>query len=170
MEENMKKFLSLVLTLFLSSFVFAVPPKKDKGNIPSEQQHKYQQQMKQDFDKISKELNITDEQKQKINELMQADLSKKKELRQQIKQKMNIIDEELMKENLDTETINKLTQEIQQLSAEISKLNIESKLNVRNILSFKQYSRMEQARMQMMDKFKQINKSGQEKGPQKSKK
>ena len=46
--------------------------------------------MKQDFDKISKELNITDEQKQKINELMQADLSKKKELRQQIKQKMNI--------------------------------------------------------------------------------
>jgi hypothetical protein len=75
-----------------------------------------------------------------------------------------------MKENLDTETINKLTHEIQQLSAEISKLNVESKLNVRNILSFKQYSRMEQARMQMMDKFKQINKSGQEKGPQKSKK
>jgi len=166
----MKKFLSLVLTLFVSSFVFAAPPKENKKSMPPKSPNNYQLQMKQDFDKISKELNITDEQKQKINELMQADLSKKKELRQQIKQKMNIIDEELMKENLDTETINKLTQEIQQLSAEISKLNIESKLNVRNILSFKQYSRMEQARMQMMDKFKQINKSGQEKGPQKSKK
>lgn len=166
----MKKFLSLVLTLFVSSFVFAAPPKENKKSMPPKSPNNYQLQMKQDFDKISKELNITDEQKQKINELMQADLSKKKELRQQIKQKMNIIDEELMKENLDTETINKLTQEIQQLSAEISKLNIESKLNVRNILSFKQYSRMEQARMQMMDKFKQIKRSGQEKGPQKSKK
>ncbi len=166
----MKKFLSLVLTLFVSSFVFAAPPKENKKSMPPKSPNNYQLQMKQNFDKISKELNITDEQKQKINELMQADLSKKKELRQQIKQKMNIIDEELMKENLDTETINKLTQEIQQLSAEISKLNVESKLNVRNILSFKQYSRMEQARMQMMDKFKQINKSGQEKGPQKSKK
>jgi Spy/CpxP family protein refolding chaperone len=168
----MKKFLSLVLTLFVSSFVFAAPPKENKKSMPPTSPNNYQLQMKQDFDKISKELNITDEQKQKINELMQADLSKKKELRQQIKQTMNIIDEELTKENLDTETINKLTHEIQQLSAEISKLNVESKLNVRNILSFKQYSRMEQARMQMMDKFKQINRSGsgQEKGPQKNKK
>ena len=166
----MKKFLSLVLTLFVSSFVFSSLSKENKKSMTPTSPNNYQLEMKQDNDKISKELNITDEQKQKINELMKADLSKKKELRQQIKQKMNIIDEELMKENLDTETINKLTQEIQQLSAEISKLNIESKLNVRNILSFKQYSRMEQARMQMMDKFKKINKSGQEKRPQKSKK
>ena len=107
----MKKFLSLVLTLFVSSFIFAASPKQEKENIPPDSPHKYQQQMRQDFEKISKELNITDEQKQKINELMQADLSKKKELRQQIKQKMNIIDEELMKENLDTETINKSGQE-----------------------------------------------------------
>lgn len=151
----MKKILSLVLVLFVSSFVYAAPPKNDKGNMPPALQQKQQEQLRQDFDKISKELNITDEQKQKINELMQTDLSKKKELRQQIKQKADAIDDELMKENFDINVVNSLSAEIQQLNAEISKINIESKLNVRNILTFDQYLRMEQARRQMIKKFKQ---------------
>ena len=148
----------MVLTLFISSFVFAAQPQKDNA-MPHEMSKKYQQQMKEDFDRITKELNITDEQKQKINESMMADLAKKKELRQQIKQKTNLIDEELLKEKIDMNVINKLSTEIQQLSAEISKINTESKLNVRNILSFEQYSRMEQARKQMMEKFKQAKKN-----------
>jgi Spy/CpxP family protein refolding chaperone len=174
----MKKILSLVLTLFVSSFIYAAPQKNDKGNIPPEPPHKYQQQMKVDFEKISKELNITEEQKQKINELMKSDLEKKKELRQQIKQKSEAIDEELMKEKFDMNTINSLATEIQQLNAEIAKINIESKLKVRNILTFEQYSRMEQARKQAMEKFKQVkenkqnkdNDKKQNKFPQKNKK
>ncbi|MCR4662707.1 MAG: Spy/CpxP family protein refolding chaperone [Endomicrobiaceae bacterium] len=160
----MKKIISLVLTLFVSSFVFAAQPEHNKGNKPPESPHKYQEQMKKDFDKISKELNITDEQKQKINELMKADVEKKKELRQQIKQKSDAIDEELMKEKFDIYVVNQLAEEIQKLSAEISKINIESKLNVRSILSFEQYSKMEQARRQMMENMKQNKK------PQKNKK
>ncbi len=159
----MKKFLSLALTLFVSSFIYAAPQRQDKGNIPSDSPHKYQQQMRQDFEKISKELNITEEQKQKINELMQADLTKKKELRQQIKEKSDAIDEELMKEKFDIYVVNKLSEEIQQLNAEIAKINIESKLNVRNILTFEQYSRMEQARKQAMEKFKQVKENKQNK-------
>lgn len=162
----MKKFLSLALVLFVSSFVYAVPPKQSKGNMP-ESPHKYQEQMRQDFDKISKELNITDEQKQKINELMQKDLTKKQELRHQIKQKSDAIDAELMKEKIDMNVVNGLAAEIQQLNAEISKINIESKVNVRNILTFDQYSRMEQARRQMMDKFKQLKSNKPIKVPQK---
>ncbi|MBR3628522.1 MAG: Spy/CpxP family protein refolding chaperone [Elusimicrobia bacterium] len=151
----MKKFVSLVSVLFVSSFIFAAPPKSDKGNIPPEPPQKHQQQMKLDFEKISKELKITDEQKQKINELMKTDLEKKRELRQQIKEKSTAIDEELMKEKFDIYVVNKLSEEIQQLNAEIAKINIESKLNVRSILTFEQYSRMEQARKQTMENFKQ---------------
>lgn len=171
----MKKILSLLLTLFVSSFIYAAPPKQDKGNMP-EPPHKQQQQMKQDFEKISQELNITDEQKQKINELMKADLEKKKELRQQIKEKSNAVDEELMKEKFDIYVVNQLAEEIQKLNAEIAKINIESKLNVRSILTFDQYSRMEQARQQMMKKFKQEKNQNKEhektqnKKPQKNKK
>ena len=166
----MKKFLSLLLTLFVSSFIYAVPPKNDKGNIPPESPHKHQQQMKVDFEKIAKDLNITEEQKQKINELMRTDLEKKKELRQQIKQKSNAIDEELMKEKFDIYVVNKLAEEIQQLNAEIAKTNIESKLNVRSILTYEQYSRMEQARKQAMENFKQAKENKQNKEPKSKKK
>ena len=163
----MKKFLSLVLTLFISSFVFAAPPKQNERNIPPNSPHKYQQQMKQDFERLSKELNITDEQKQKINELMQKDLAKKKNLREQIKEKSNAIDEELMKETVNMDAVTGLATEIQKLNAEIAKINIESKLNVRSILSFDQYSRMERARKQMMGAFRQGNFEAQKTARQK---
>ncbi len=163
----MKKIVSLVLMLFVSSFVYAAPPKQDKANMPPEPPQKQQDHLRQDFDKISKELNITDEQKQKINELMQSDLAKKKVLRDQIRQKSELIDEELIKEKFDMNVINNLSTEIQQLNAEISKINIESKLNVRNILTFDQYSRMEQARKQMMEKFKQAKLNKQDNTPSK---
>ena len=165
----MKKIISLVLTLFVSSFVFAAAPQKDNKNMP-EPPHKQQEQLRQDFDRISKELKITNEQKQKINELMQKDLSKKQELRQQIKQKSESIDEELMKEKVDMNIVNDLSTEIQKLNAEISKINIESKLSVRNILTYDQYSRMEQARRNMMEKFKQLKTNKPIKAPQKDKK
>ena len=142
----MKKIISLVLTLFISSFIYAAP---------ADPMHKQQDQLRQDFDKISQELNITEDQKQKINELMQADIAKKRELRQQIRQKSESIDEELMKEKPDMKKINDVSTEIQKLNAEIAKINIKSKLNVRSILTYDQYSRMEKARKQLMEKFKQ---------------
>lgn len=151
----MKKFLSLALTLFVSGAVFAAQPQENKDNPMNEPPHYNQQKMKQEFDKIAKELNITEEQKQKMNEMMKADMSKKRELRQQIMQKMESVDEQLMKETIDMNEINKLAIEIQQLNAEISRINIESKLKVRSILSFEQYKKMEQNRKQMMEKFKQ---------------
>lgn len=150
----MKKFLSLVLTLFVSGVVFAAQPQENKENSMFEPSHHNQQKMKQEFDKIAKELNITEEQKQKMNEMMKADMSKKRELRQQIREKMDAVDEELMKETIDMNEINKLAAEIQQINAEISKINIESKLKVRSVLSFEQYTKMEQNRKQMMGKFK----------------
>ena len=151
----MKKFLILVLTLFISSFIYAAPSKNNDGIVANDTIHQHYQKMKQDFEKIIKELNVSDKQKEQMKETMQADISRKKELRQQIRQKSDLIDEELLKENIDTNTINNLTTEIQQLTAEISKINIESKLKVRSILSFKQYTKMEQNRKETMKKIKQ---------------
>ena len=151
----MKKILSLVLTLFVSSFVFAAPPTQDKQNMKHQSIEKHFIQATVDFEKIAKELNITDDQKQKINGLMRADLKKKHNLRQQIKQKTEAIDEELLRQQVDMNKVTGLATEIQQLNAEISKINIESKINVRNVLSYDQYSRMEMGRRQVMEKYKQ---------------
>ena len=148
----MKKFLSLVLTLFISGFVYAVPPQgeQDMPQPPKQQQQK----MKQNFEKLIKELNITEDQQEKIKQNMQADVAKKKQLREQIKEKANAIDEELLKENFDIEEINDLCEEIQKLNAEITKINIEGKIQVRNILTLEQFTKMDQNRKETMKKLK----------------
>ena len=148
----MKKILSLVLTLFISSFVYAVPPQgeQDMPQPPKQQQQK----MKQNFEKLIKELNITEDQQEKIKQNMQADVAKKKQLREQIKEKANAIDEELLKENFDIEEINDLCEEIQKLNAEITKINIEGKIQVRNILTLEQFTKMDQNRKETMKKLK----------------
>lgn len=149
----MKKFLSLVLTLFISGIVYAVPPQNKKNDI-SKQAQQHQQKMKQDFDKLAKELNVTEEQKNEMKQLMQSDISRKKEIRQQLKEKNDALDNELLKENMDMDMINTLITDIIQLDAEISKINIERKFKVRSILSFEQYTKMEQNRKLVMEKLK----------------
>ena len=116
-----------------------------------------------DFEKMAKELGITDEQKDRLNAMMKEDMSRKKELREVIKQKMEAIDAELLKENIDMNAINALAAEIQQTSADISRINVESKLKVRSVLSFEQYTKMEQNRKEMMEKFKKEFKNDLEK-------
>ena len=148
----MKKILSLAVALLVSSSLYAVPP-QDKGDV-AEPQHMHHQKMGIDFAKIAEELNITEEQKTTLNNMMKEDMSRKKELRQVIRQKMEAIDEELLKENVDMNVINQLATEIQQKSADISRINIKSKLKVRSVLSFEQYTKMEQNRKEMMEKFK----------------
>ena len=148
----MKKILSLVLTLFISGFVYAVPPQGEQ-DMP-QQPKEHQQKMKQNFEKFIKEYNITEEQGEKVKQRMQSDIEKKKQLRKQLKEKFKAIDAELLKENFDINIINGLSEEIQKINAEISKIDIEGKIEMRNILSFEQFSKMEQKRKEDMKKFK----------------
>ena len=157
----MKKLLSLAVALLVTTSLYAVPP-QDKGDMPEPPQM-HHQKMGPDFEKMAKELGITDEQKDKLNEMMKEDMSRKKELREVIKQKMEAIDAELLKENIDMNAINALAAEIQQTSSDISRINVESKLKVRSVLSFEQYTKMEQNRKEMMEKFKKEFKGDLEK-------
>ena len=148
----MKKILSLAVALLVTTSLYAVPP-QEKGDMP-EPPHQHFQKMGPDFEKIAKELNITDEQKAQMNEMMKVDMERKQELRKQVKEKMDAISDELMKENIDMNAVNAIAAEVQQLSADISRINIESKLKVRSVLSFEQYTKMEKTRKEMMEKFK----------------
>ena len=149
----MKKILSLAVALLLSSSLYAVPP-QEKGDVPGHAFGHHQKMTGPDFEKLAKDLNITDDQKAQLNEMMKEDMSRKKELRQTIREKMELIDEELLKENIDMNAVNQLAAEIQQTSADISRINIESKLKVRSVLSFEQYTKMEKNRKEMMANFK----------------
>ena len=161
----MKKLLCLALALFVTTSLYAMPP-QEKGDMP-EPPHMHHQKGP-DFEKIAKELNITDDQKAQLNEMMKVDMERKGELRKQVKEKMDAINDELLKENVDMNVINALAAEIQQTSADISRINIESKLKVRSVLSFEQYTKMEQNRKEMMEKFKNEFKDKQDKGDKKA--
>jgi len=148
----MKKILSLAVALLVTTSLYAVPP-QEKGDMP-EPPHQHFQKMGPDFEKIAKELNITDEQKAQMNEMMKVDMERKQELRKQVKEKMDAISDELMKENIDMNAVNAIAAEVQQLSADISRINIESKLKVRSVLSFEQYTKIEKNRKEMRKKIK----------------
>lgn len=149
----MKKILSFVLVLFISSFVYANSPKNARGDITNKSQQHRQQRI-QDFDNLIKELNINEAQQKEIKDLMQNGMTKKRELRHQIREKFVAIDNELLKEKFDMEVIRGLEKEIQELNTQVSKINIETKLKVRSILTFEQYTKIEQNRKQTMEKFK----------------
>lgn len=143
----MRKIISLMMILFIAVTVYAVIPQQQ--NIQNNQK-----QLKQDFDKTIQTLNITDEQKQQIKQLMESDIAKRKELKTQMKEKMEAIDNELSKEKYDVSVIENLTKEIEQINLEILKIKVDGKIKMRNILTFKQYLKMEQHRKQVMKKFK----------------
>ena len=71
---------------------------------------------------------------------MEKDIAKKK-LRTQIKEKMEAIDNELVKEKYNVSVIENLAKEIEQINLKILRIKIDWKIKMRNILTLKQYQR-----------------------------
>ncbi len=169
----MKKLLSgLMAVLFTTGIAFAQPPEPPAdmegmeppqmgldGDMPQPPKMSKQdmKKMKKSFEEIAKELNLNDEQKQQIETMAKADKEKKKEIRKQIKEKFKAVDEELLKENYDINTINGLTAEIQSLQGEMAKMNIDGKIQMRSILTYDQFKQIEE--MKQKNKNKSINKT-----------
>jgi Spy/CpxP family protein refolding chaperone len=133
--------------LFVSVAVYAVTP----NNQNIENNH---EQKRQELDKAVQSLNITNEQKQQMKQLMESDIAKRKELKEKSKEKMEAIDNELAKEKYDISVIENLVKEIEQINLEILKIKIDGKIKMRNILTREQFLRMEQHRKHIFGKSK----------------
>lgn len=165
----MKKFLSsLFAVLFLTGISFAQPPEPPVEQEGMEQPHmsmdgdmqkppqmpkQNMKKAKKGFEEIAKEINLTDEQKQQIETMAKADKDKKKEIRKQMKEKFKAIDAELLKENYDINVINGLTADIQALQSEMAKTNIDSKVQMRSILTYDQFKQIEEIKEKNKEKF-----------------
>lgn len=119
---------------------------KDKDSM-----HK---QMKEKMEKMDKELNLTDEQKTKMDILRQADREKRKELITQLIEKKQALDDELLKAEYDKTTVEGLTNDIRRISADIAQLQIDGKIQIRNILTLEQFQKIEQHKIKMREKIK----------------
>ncbi len=164
----MKKLLSsLFAVLFTAGIAFAQPPEPPtdaedmpeppqinmEGNMPQHPAMPKEIKKKKSFDEIAKDINLTDEQKQQIETMAKADKDKKKEIRNQMKEKFKAIDAELLKENYDINVVNNLTAEVQTLQSEMSKMNIDGKIQMRNILTYDQFKQIEEMRQKNKNKF-----------------
>ncbi len=143
----MRKIISLIIALVVSGTVYAVTP-NNQNNVNN------QKQKIQELDKAVQSLNITDEQKQQMKQLMESDVAKRKELKEKLREKMEAIDNELAKEKYDIGIIENLEKEIEQIDIKILKIKIDGKVKMRNILTREQFLKMEQHRKHIFGKFK----------------
>ena len=166
----MKKLLSsLMAVLFTAGIALAQPPELPAepdgmeppqmgmdGDMqrPPKMSKQDQKKMKKSFEEIAKELNLTDEQKQQIETMAKTDKEKRKEIRNQIREKFKAVDAELLKENYDINVVNGLTDDIKSLQGEMSKMNIDGKIQMRNILTYDQFKQIEQMRQNKMKDMK----------------
>ena len=143
----MRKIISLIIALVVSGTVYAVTP-NNQNNVNN------QKQKIQELDKAVQSLNITNEQKQQMKQLMESDVAKRKELKEKLREKMEAIDNELAKEKYDIGIIENLEKEIEQVNIKILKIKIDGKVKMRNILTREQFLKMEQHRKHIFGKFK----------------
>ncbi len=143
----MRKIISLIIALVVSGTVYAVTP-NNQNNVNN------QKQKIQELDKAVQSLNITNEQKQQMKQLMESDVAKRKELKEKLREKMEAIDNELAKEKYDIGIIENLEKEIEQINIKILKIKIDGKVKMRNILTREQFLKMEQHRKHIFGKFK----------------
>ena len=143
----MRKIISLIIALVVSGTVYAVTP-NNQNNVNN------QKQKIRELDKAVQSLNITDEQKQQMKQLMESDVAKRKELKEKLREKMEAIDNELAKEKYDIGIIENLEKEIEQINIKILKIKIDGKVKMRNILTREQFLKMEQHRKHIFGKFK----------------
>lgn len=175
-----KSVLSFALFLTFSVPSFAMPPMppddgdnqfaecpdpnednmrpEDDNNKPRQFQNKMDAKdckMKEKFEKMLKKLNITDEQKAKMDALMNSDKAKRSALKKQIQAKRQALDNELLKIDYDTAVIENLKKDIRQLSGDIVQIQIDGKIQIRNIFTHEQFKQIEEDRIKMQKEMKE---------------
>ena len=131
----MKKIVCLLVSIFLLSNASFVVAKEFKHFDDPEKR----QEM---FNKMTKELNLTDEQISEMEKLRQENKDKVKQIIIQIREKDKEIDAELVKEKYDSAKVNSLLQEIRNLSADMAQMRIEDKIKIRSILTQEQFKKL----------------------------
>ncbi|MDD2524097.1 MAG: Spy/CpxP family protein refolding chaperone, partial [Endomicrobiaceae bacterium] len=132
-------------------------PSEDNGQQPPRLENKMKDKdckMKEKFEKMLKKLNITDAQKTKMDELMNSDKEKRASLKKQIHEKRQALDNELLKADYDKAVVENLTKDIRQLSGDIVQIQIDGKIQIRNILTYEQFKKIEEDRIKMQKEMK----------------
>ena len=104
------------------------------------------------FEKLSHDLNLTDEQKTKIQALQEEQKQTVPSIMKELGQKNKAIDAELAKDKYDVNNVNKLANDIVSLETKLSANRINTKIKMRSILSAEQFKQLDQNMRSMHQK------------------
>lgn len=104
---------------------------------------------------LFKELNLTDAQKQQLDENRKKSQESTKALRQSIRDNMDLMGKELEKDALDMARINQIQVEIKSAHAKIMDNRLQGILEVRSILTPEQFKRFSEHMKKEKDMFRQ---------------
>jgi len=147
------KRLRVLVSLMFFIVILIQPVLADNNNI---QKQDKQFDRAKFFEKLNKDLNLTDEQKTKIQTLQAEQQNIVPNTMKELRQKYNDLTTELSKEKYDKNIINSLTEEILSIEKKLSLDRINTKIKMRDILSTEQFKRLEE-NMHKMHKHKPNN-------------
>ena len=145
---NFKKLLIVhVLVLGLCSAAHAQP--KEEGGMRG----KLREQREEHMQKLFDQLNVSDEQKEKLKANKLKNKEAMKALQEQNRSYREALHQELMKPDLDMNKVKDIHEKMKALDAQISDNRLDSILEVRKILTPEQFAKFLTVMKEKMNKF-----------------
>ena len=132
-------YVSMIAVLFVATVAYA---QTDSYCAPEGRPH-MGRGMRQNF---MKELDLTDEQQQQMQELRKETKERMKELREAMKENRNALHNELQKTDVNTRTINKITSEIKDLQGQKIDYMVDNVIQMKEILTPEQFEKLSEMR------------------------
>lgn len=118
-----------------------IAKKEGIRKILTTEQYNKMFKVKTHFDILAERLGLSDEQKEKFVKILESKREKEFAIKQQLREKDILLKKEFDKENIDKDVIAKLSEEISNLSKDLFKLDIDTKIEIKSILTAEQYNK-----------------------------
>lgn len=118
-----------------------IAKKEGMRKILTSEQYNKMFKVKTHFDVLAERLGLSAEQKEKVVKIFEKKKEKERALNKQLREKDMLLKQEFDKENIDKDTISKLSEEISNIRKELFKLDIDTKIELKSVLTTEQYNK-----------------------------
>ncbi|MCR4663655.1 MAG: Spy/CpxP family protein refolding chaperone [Endomicrobiaceae bacterium] len=115
--------------------------KEGMRKILTSEQYNKMFKVKTHYDILAERLGLSAEQKEKFIKILENKKDKETALKQQLREKNMLLKKEFDKENVDKKVIAKLSDEISNISKDLFKLDIDTKIELKSVLTTEQYNK-----------------------------
>ena len=118
-----------------------IAKKEGMRKILTTEQYNKMFKIKTHYDILAERLGLSEEQKEKVVKILENKKEKEINLKQQLREKDMLLKKEFDNENIDKDTIAKLSEDISNITKELFKLDIDTKVELKSVLTQEQYNK-----------------------------